>query len=112
MIVDASITVSPLAPKEALTYVVENRKGIGEKANVSKKRKGKKEDQSGVDTQVKWLKKSGKLYYGYKKHIGMDKNRMILAVHSVVANEHDSRGLKQLISKLGYKHREVYADKG
>ncbi|XOD67756.1 MAG: hypothetical protein ACMUEL_07555 [Flavobacteriales bacterium Tduv] len=37
---------------------------------------------------------------------------MILAVHSVAANEHNSRGLKQLIRKLGYKPREVYADKG
>ncbi|XOD67066.1 MAG: hypothetical protein ACMUEL_03400 [Flavobacteriales bacterium Tduv] len=37
---------------------------------------------------------------------------MILAVHSVAANEHDSRGLKLLISKLGYKPREIYADKG
>ncbi|XOD66547.1 MAG: hypothetical protein ACMUEL_00355 [Flavobacteriales bacterium Tduv] len=64
----------------------------------------KKETQSGVDTQVKWLKKSSKFYYGYKKYIGGggDKNRMILAVHIVAANEHDSRGLKLLISKLGY----------
>ncbi|XOD67648.1 MAG: hypothetical protein ACMUEL_06905 [Flavobacteriales bacterium Tduv] len=36
---------------------------------------------------------------------------MILAVHSVDANEHDSRELKPLISKLGYKTREIYADK-
>ncbi|XOD67489.1 MAG: hypothetical protein ACMUEL_05975 [Flavobacteriales bacterium Tduv] len=36
---------------------------------------------------------------------------MILAVHSVAANEHDSRGLKLLIRKLGYKPREVYAEK-
>ncbi|XOD68027.1 MAG: hypothetical protein ACMUEL_09185 [Flavobacteriales bacterium Tduv] len=28
---------------------------------------------------------------------------MILAVHSVAANEHDNRGLNPLISKLGYK---------
>ncbi|XOD67469.1 MAG: transposase [Flavobacteriales bacterium Tduv] len=37
---------------------------------------------------------------------------MILVVHSVAANEHDSRGLKSSICKLGYKPREVYADKG
>ncbi|XOD66646.1 MAG: hypothetical protein ACMUEL_00925 [Flavobacteriales bacterium Tduv] len=37
---------------------------------------------------------------------------MILAVHSVAANEHNSRGLKLLINKLRYKPREVYADKG
>ncbi|XOD66997.1 MAG: hypothetical protein ACMUEL_03005 [Flavobacteriales bacterium Tduv] len=37
---------------------------------------------------------------------------MILAVHSVAANEGDSRELKPLIRKLGYNLREVYADKG
>ncbi|XOD66953.1 MAG: hypothetical protein ACMUEL_02725 [Flavobacteriales bacterium Tduv] len=36
-------------------------------------------------------KKLGKLYYGDKKHIGLDKNGMILAVHRVAVNEHDSR---------------------
>ncbi|XOD66762.1 MAG: transposase [Flavobacteriales bacterium Tduv] len=35
-----------------------------------------------------------------------------LAIHSVAANEHDSRALKPLINKLGYKPREIYADKG
>ncbi|XOD68227.1 MAG: transposase [Flavobacteriales bacterium Tduv] len=48
------------------------------------------------------MKKSGELYYGYKKNIEVDKNGMILAVHSVAANEHDSRGIKPLINKLGY----------
>ncbi|XOD66990.1 MAG: hypothetical protein ACMUEL_02970 [Flavobacteriales bacterium Tduv] len=30
----------------------------------------------------------------------------------MAANEHDSRGLKPLISKLGYKLRKIYADNG
>ncbi|XOD67527.1 MAG: hypothetical protein ACMUEL_06195 [Flavobacteriales bacterium Tduv] len=33
---------------------------------------------------------------------------MILAIHSVAANEHDSIGIKPLIIRLGYKAREVY----
>ncbi|XOD67877.1 MAG: hypothetical protein ACMUEL_08295 [Flavobacteriales bacterium Tduv] len=37
---------------------------------------------------------------------------MILAVHRIAANEHHSRGLKLLISKLGYKPGEVYENKG
>ncbi|XOD68156.1 MAG: transposase [Flavobacteriales bacterium Tduv] len=79
----------------------------GKSKSVKEKHRVKKETQSGVDTQGKWLKKSGKLYYKYKKHIRVDKNRMILAVHSVADNEHDSRGVKPLIRKLGYKPREV-----
>ncbi|XOD67137.1 MAG: transposase [Flavobacteriales bacterium Tduv] len=90
---------------------MEDRKEEGKKQISQRKARVKKETQSGVDTQGKWLKKSPKLYYGYKKQIGVDKNGMILAVHSVAANEHDSRGLKALISKLGYKARDVYADK-
>ncbi|XOD66529.1 MAG: hypothetical protein ACMUEL_00240 [Flavobacteriales bacterium Tduv] len=49
---------------------MEDRKEVGAKANQSKKSKGKKETQSGIDTQRKWFKKLGKIYYGYKKHIG------------------------------------------
>ncbi|XOD67686.1 MAG: hypothetical protein ACMUEL_07120 [Flavobacteriales bacterium Tduv] len=52
----------PFALKGAPTYVVKDRKEGG-KANQSKKRKGKKETQSGVDIQGKCLKKSGKIYY-------------------------------------------------
>ncbi|XOD67522.1 MAG: transposase [Flavobacteriales bacterium Tduv] len=78
--------------QRGLTYVVEDRKEEGKKQISQRKAGVKKETQSGVDTQGKWLKKSGKLYYGYKKHIGEDKNGMILAVHSVAANKHDSRG--------------------
>ncbi|XOD66749.1 MAG: hypothetical protein ACMUEL_01500 [Flavobacteriales bacterium Tduv] len=40
--------------------------------------------------------KLGKLYYGYKKHIGW--GEMILAVHGIAANEYDSIGLKALIA--------------
>ncbi|XOD67342.1 MAG: hypothetical protein ACMUEL_05090 [Flavobacteriales bacterium Tduv] len=61
------------------------------KANHSKKIKGKKRESIRSRHSRKKLKKSGKLYYGYKKHIGEDKNGMILAVHSIAANEHDSR---------------------
>ncbi|XOD67332.1 MAG: hypothetical protein ACMUEL_05040 [Flavobacteriales bacterium Tduv] len=46
------------------------------------------------------LKQLAKLYYRYKNFMGVDKNGIILAVHSVVANEHDSKELKPLISKL------------
>ncbi|XOD67694.1 MAG: transposase [Flavobacteriales bacterium Tduv] len=112
MIVEASITVSPLAIKGDLTSVVEDRNEEVQKQISQRKTRVKKETQSGVDTQEKWLKKSGKLYYGYKKHIWVDKNGIILAVHNVAANEHDSRGLKPLIGKLRYNPIEVYAEKG
>ncbi|XOD68189.1 MAG: transposase [Flavobacteriales bacterium Tduv] len=70
VIVEASITVSPFFLKGAPTYVVEDRKEDGKKQISQRKERVKKETQSGVDIQGKYLKKSGKLYYGYKKHIG------------------------------------------
>ena len=36
--------------------------------------------QPGVDAQGRWLKKAGKLHYGYKQHITMDEDGMIEAV--------------------------------
>ncbi|XOD67302.1 MAG: hypothetical protein ACMUEL_04875 [Flavobacteriales bacterium Tduv] len=49
---------------------MENRKEEGKKQISQRKVKIKKETQSGVETQGKWLKKSGKPDYRYKKHIG------------------------------------------
>ncbi|XOD67817.1 MAG: hypothetical protein ACMUEL_07950 [Flavobacteriales bacterium Tduv] len=62
--------MSLFAPKGDPTYVVEDRKEEGQKQISQRKVRLKKETQSGVDTQGKWLKKSGKLYYRYKKIIG------------------------------------------
>ncbi|XOD66854.1 MAG: transposase [Flavobacteriales bacterium Tduv] len=67
VIVDTSITVRPFAPKGPPTYVVEDREGRGQNQISQRKSRTKKETQSGVNPQGKWLKKSGKLYYGYKK---------------------------------------------
>ncbi|XOD67862.1 MAG: hypothetical protein ACMUEL_08200 [Flavobacteriales bacterium Tduv] len=44
MIVEISITVSPIAPKGDPTYVVEDRKEEGKKQISQRKRKGKKGD--------------------------------------------------------------------
>ncbi|XOD67370.1 MAG: hypothetical protein ACMUEL_05245 [Flavobacteriales bacterium Tduv] len=53
--------MSPFASNRDPTYVVVGSGRREEKANQSKKSKGKKETQLGVATQGKWLKKSGKL---------------------------------------------------
>ncbi|XOD67750.1 MAG: hypothetical protein ACMUEL_07520 [Flavobacteriales bacterium Tduv] len=37
---------------------------------------------------------------------------MRLAVHSIAANEHDSKRLEPLIIKLVYNTKEIYTDKG
>ncbi|WP_430812825.1 MULTISPECIES: transposase [unclassified Carboxylicivirga] len=71
---------------------------------MSKQEEGKqlklvKQKQPGVDEQGRWLKKGGKLHYGFKKHIATSQEGFITAVHTTTANEHDSKGLKPLIKK-------------
>ncbi|XOD66978.1 MAG: hypothetical protein ACMUEL_02880 [Flavobacteriales bacterium Tduv] len=64
VIVDGSITVSRFAPKGIVIYVITDRKEEEQKQITQRKARIKKETQSGVDIQGKWIKKSGKLYYG------------------------------------------------
>ncbi|XOD67100.1 MAG: hypothetical protein ACMUEL_03595 [Flavobacteriales bacterium Tduv] len=51
----------PFALKGDSSYLVEMRKEEGQKQISQRKERVKKETQSGVDTQGKWLKKSGKI---------------------------------------------------
>ena len=73
---------------------------------------GSKVEQPNADNDTRWVKKSGKSVYGYKKHIAIDTGGMILGVHTTTANEHDSKGLEPLMDKLAKSQRnQVMADK-
>jgi IS5 family transposase len=67
-----------------------------------------------VDTEGRWLKKGKRCVFGFKRHDAVDENGMIVAVHTVRANEHDSKGLKPLLKKTPKRHTQhgVSADKG
>ncbi|MDR0543798.1 MAG: transposase [Odoribacteraceae bacterium] len=68
----------------------------------------KKQQGKGVDSEGRWLKKDGKIIFGFKHHDAVDDNGLILAVHTTVANEHDSRGLSPLLEKLPGEELEIY----
>ena len=73
---------------------------------------GSNVEQPNADNQARWVKKSGKSVYGYKKHIATDTGGMILGVHTTTANEHDSKGLEPLMDKIPRSQRkQVMADK-
>ncbi|WP_404812888.1 transposase [Capnocytophaga canimorsus] len=57
----------------------------------------KEEAEDGVDKEARWLKKGTKTYFGYKKQIAVDDNGLVLAVHTTVANKHDSKVLIPLL---------------
>jgi IS5 family transposase len=118
-LVDAAITNSPRKPKGKTTYEVatdrkEDEREDGEKEREENSMKLVKLTQPGVDTEARWLKKSGQLYYGYKKHITTDDEGLVLAVHTTTANEHDSKGLKAVVKKTPKKNMEkgLFGDKG
>ena len=118
-IVDASITDSPRKPRGKKEYeVVEDRE---EEAITSVA--GQQPDtiqtvlavktQSHVDIQGAWIKKAGKLRFGYKKHIATDDQGLIRAVITTAANESDIVHLEDVITKAGVeKGSRVRADKG
>lgn len=117
-IVDASITDSPRKPRGEKQYGVagdrnepgatgkEKEPGTGHTALAVK-------TQSHVDTEAAWIKKAGKLRFGYKKHIATDNQGLVRAVITTAADECGTRHLEDVIKKAGIdKGTRVRADKG
>lgn len=117
--VDASITDTPRKPKGKTTYTVaedrhEDERDGQESEKEENTMKLVKVKQPGVDSEARWLKKNGKLHFGYKKHIATEEQGLVLTVHTTTANEHDSKGLKQLIENTEPQKMKkgMLADKG
>ena len=103
--VDATLTDSPRKPKGKKTYQIaqdrkEDDRNENDKLEETRTHQLLPEQQSGVDHQGRWLKKRGKLHYGYKQRIVVDQDGMIEGVYTTTANEHDAKGLDQVLSKV------------
>ena len=112
-IVDASITDSPSRPRGRKEYeIVEDRdeetgKLKSEKAMLKEKLK------PNVDGEARWVKKMGRLHFGYKRHSVTDENGLVLAEETTAANESDIKHLETPLKKASLpKQALVYADKG
>jgi IS5 family transposase len=117
--VDASLTDAPRSPKGKTTYEIaedrqEDNRNQEQKEMENNSMKLVKIQQPGVDAEARWLKKNGNLHYGYKKHIAVDQEGLVLSVHTTTANEHDSKGLKHLVEKTDppKMKKGLLADKG
>jgi len=120
LIVDASITDTPRKPRGKAVYeITEDRNEIDE----TTRKDGDSDDvtsvppqrkvQSHVDPDGAWIKKNGKLRYGFKKHVGTDNNGLVLSVITTPANESDIKHLAEVIEKSDLpKGARVRADKG
>lgn len=118
-LVDASLTDSPRRPKGKTTYEIahdrkEDQRDPESETKEDDHQKLIKQVHPGVDCEGRWVKKAGRLHYGFKKHIATDLDGLVTAVHTTTANEHDSKGLKPLIKKTPNKKikKGVFADKG
>ena len=111
-IVDASVTDTNRRPRGQKEYdVVEDRdeEGKPDVANIKVVEKPRR----GVDTEARWLKKAGKLHFGYKRHTVTNQEGLVLAEETTPANESDIKHLTTPIDKAGLPQRTpVMADKG
>lgn len=69
--------------------------------------------KSNVDGEARWVKKTGKLHFGYKRHTVTDGNGLVLAEETTAANESDIRHLETPLKKADLPQGTPgYADKG
>ncbi len=62
------------------------------------------------DVEARWTKKHGKSHYGYKNHIGVDRQHKIIRRYSVTtASVHDSQEFEGLLDEQN-SSRDVWAD--
>jgi transposase, IS5 family len=113
VLVDASVTDSPRKPKGKKEYeVVEDCKEENDQIK-EKQILLKEKIKPGVDTQAKWIKKSGKLHYGYKQHTATNQEGLVLGLVTTSANESDITHLEDVLELIDLPKRTwVKADKG
>lgn len=109
-IVDASITDTPRKPRGKKEYeAVEDRNETDceEKSSLQEKIK------PNVDKDARWVKKAGKLRFGFKQHTAVDPNGLVLGVVTTSANESDINHPEDVLDKIELPEKAwVKADKG
>ena len=81
-ILDASIIDSPLKPKGQTTFEIENDRSEEERSDEDKNKEDNHhleitKNQKGSDPEGRWIKKSGKTRFDYKKHVVTDEEGLI-----------------------------------
>ena len=112
VIVDASVTDSPRRPRGRKEYeMAEDRHEDGQ-ADTANARLVEK-PRPGVDMEARWVKKAGKIHFGYKRHTVVNQDGLVIAEETTPANESDMRHLKTPLEKARLsKGTPVMADKG
>ena len=101
-LIDASLTQSPRKPKgKAQHEIVEDRSAEERPEQEVNKEENAvkliKKQQPGVDSEGRWVKKTGKLTYGYKMHHITDTEGMVLDVLTTAANVNEITNLEEVL---------------
>ena len=110
VIVDASITDTPRKPRGKKEYeVVEDRNEESTQPTTELQEKVK----PNVDKDGRWVKKAGKLRFGFKQHTAVDPNGLVLGLITTSANESDIKHLEDVLTRVAPAQGTwVKADKG
>ena len=127
ILLDASVIDTSRKPKGKTEYEVvidreedtqemQSKEDIQEE-NIIKQEENKnklvKKEKPGVDTEAKWIKKAGKLHYGYKQHTATNEEGLVLAIVTTSGNESDIKHLEDVLDKIDTEnYKSVKADKG
>ena len=72
-----------------------------------------KKVKSGVDKEARWVKKRGRLHYGYKQHTATNEEGSVLALITTPANESDTKHVEDVLDKIDTEnYKSLKADKG
>lgn len=106
-LVDASIVDTPLKPKGKANYEVTKDREDEKEVKVEK------QYPDSVDKEASWVKKGGKLRYGYKKHYVTDEEGVILGVVTTKASVNEISNLEQVLDAADLPENiPLKADKG
>ena len=103
-ILDASITPTSRKPHGKTTYKLPEHPDTPPT----------KEVKPGVDKEAAWVKKGGKLHYGYKRHyLSEEETGLVIAVHTTSANVHDGQCIEACLDQVALPAgSRLLADKG
>jgi IS5 family transposase len=114
-IVDASLTDTLRKPrgKKEYEFVTDRAESTTETPSETTQVSMVVKVQKHVDTEADWLKKAGKLHYGYKRHTATNNEGLVLAVVTTSASKSDMLHLQDVVDKTGIEAgARVRADKG
>ena len=106
-IIDASVIDTPLKPKGKATHKVTEDRAEEQGSETIK------EYASSVDKDASWLKKRGKLHFGYKKHHVTDDEGLVLGVLTTTAKVNEIANLDDVLDTADLPEGiPLKADKG